>query len=841
MSDLIGQTLDHYRIDRLLGQGTLGTVYRAQDLQSDEPAALKIIHANYAVQASFRNQFQRDMQLMIPFRHPNLAEVYATGYTNDLLYVVTEYLEGDSLRQYIQRTIGNKQFPHLDTVIAYSAQIANGLHYAHDQGILHLNIKPTNILMKDLNDDEKQLIITDLGMQQLVRGGFNSEVSAPVGALPYIAPEIASGGTGDVEADVYALGVILYELASGKLPFVPRTLADAVRMHTQTPVPLPSYFRPGLPRLLEEMILQCLEKDPSNRFQSAGELARALENLRIRLEHVYTTQYNLDDDLAYSTMVAYETIPNIQEIPTEPRVETEQIGYDRLVISGSGIPTRAIAFDKPSYVIGRDPNADITLDSDHISRYHVRIQKSNGTYYVMDLGSMNGIWLGNDPVPLPANTLREWHSGTKLRLGEFTVLLESADSVYQPLPPMESVIVDEVEEIPQEQFVTEEQVPLDISVTLTPRKVIVVPGENQAMQLTLNNLSGRVDHFTISLRNTNIKDDWVDLPGTAIEMLQDTSQSVPINFRPPRDSQSLAGLYSFEVVIESRGQRNTYPAVVYGQVQIEPFYNFSIDLHPKRLRGGRKQPHLLIRNEGNTRQLYNITARDPEEELNIYVSVPAPSIAPGGEQDVQLNVNSKRRAIFGTTNSYPFEVIVSDPQALVESQTENGTLTVPPYLSNQVMTLGLLLLASLGLLGFCTVSRIVSNIEIAAQRRAATQEAQNILATQASMTATAESDVDNDGLTLIEETNLGTDPEQADTDFDGLSDFEEATFFGTDPTKLDTDGDSVADGAEVNILRTSPNNPDSDGDGIQDNVDPDPLQQPTPLPPTPAPFVTPAG
>lgn len=836
MSDLIGQTLDHYLIEARIGEGTLGTVYRAQDRQRNRTVALKIISPNYARNEAFRQQLLRDMRLLTGLAHQNLARVYAPGMADGRLYIATEYIGGQNLQDYLAEYEKKQPFLPLLQSVELVQQVAQGLHYLHDQGMTHLAVKPTNIHIRPSpQDGTMQAVLTDIGIRPVFMSARTSEIITFEQALAYVSPEICEGQAGDAQSDIYALGVIAYRLTVGKLPFDPHNLPEAIEMHTNRPVPLPMSERPGLPVELQRILLRALEKDTTKRYQTAAQLARELADLAQLLEHKQSTVINPDQGMGAMTQVRFETAVRSSTTYTQPEVPPAELGKDRVVIYTPKPPTRAVTIDKDLMTIGRDPTADIMVDSITLSRFHARVERlQNGTYSVTDLGSTNGTWVGSRQ--LARNQSAVWFPGDFVRVGDARLMLETAASLQPTSPGKQHQTTVAAVAVGGVTHDTIEQVPLEIETSIEPSRIAVRPGETAISTLTIRN-EERVDHFRLSIRN--IPQDWVTLPDTPVEMLKDDVKTIQLMFNPPLESESVAGLYPFELSVVSRGRPNTYPVILPGQLQVEPFYAISTDLHPTRIRDNKK-PLLTIKNQGNTPQQFTLNARDPEDALDITFSPPTLRLEPGEEREIPISLRARQRPWFGLPERYTFEVSVTDNRPETVARTHPGELTVNPRITRQMVTLSIISLLICGVLTVCAVVALVSlanNSSKQAQTNS-TRQAENI------STENAIADVDGDGLTAAQEAELGTDPTNPDTDGDTLADGDEVRVFGTNPTARDTDGDTVSDGDELNPevggCVSSPTNPDTDGDGNPDNTDPSPCALPTATPP-PTPEPVPVG
>jgi hypothetical protein len=358
--------------------------------------------------------------------------------------------------------------------------------------------------------------------------------------------------------------------------------------------------------------------------------------------------------------------------------------------------------------------------------------------------------------------------------------------------------------------------PLRLVAKLVNSKVTVVPGSTERVELSILNESGRSDHFVISV--PNLPAGWVTtIPPGTVELGKET---VPIYlaFSPPRDSASRAGTHPFDVYISSATQPTAFPKIVSGQLQVEPFYGGTSEMRPSQIKG-KRMPQVTITNTGNISHNFALSGRDDNDALNFYINPPTIQLEAGETKQVPITLSPKQRALTGSTERYPFEISVSDGRPDSRPEVHKGDMEVNPYITRRMIAFLTLILVAFGLGSACTVSGIISFARRADAER-------DILATR----STAASDADNDGLTFAEETELGTDPNDIDTDKDILSDFVEVRQFGTNPVARDSDGDVLMDSLETGTCH-SPNNPDSDGDGVMDNLDPQPCVSPTLVPP----------
>jgi eukaryotic-like serine/threonine-protein kinase len=274
---LTGQTVSHYRILEKLAGGGMGVVYKAEDTRLHRFVALKFLPDDLARDPQALVRFQQEAEAASALNHPNICTIYDIGEQEGRAFIAMEFLEGQTLKQCIA-----SETMKAEQVIKYGMQIAEALDAAHPKKIVHLDIKPANLFLTERD----QIKVLDFGLAKLLRPVSDATVTeilieprAVAGTLPYMAPEQLRGESVDVRTDIYALGAVLYEMATGQRPFrdaLATNLCDAI---LNRPPPPPSQFNPNLSLKLEDVILKCLEKEPNNRYQSAKELAVDLRRL----------------------------------------------------------------------------------------------------------------------------------------------------------------------------------------------------------------------------------------------------------------------------------------------------------------------------------------------------------------------------------------------------------------------------------------------------------------------------------------------------------------------------------------------------------------------------------
>jgi serine/threonine-protein kinase len=272
VSDSLIDTLfdGRYRIERKLGAGGMADVYLAEDQELGRRVAIKILNSRHGNDDQFIERFRREAKNAAALNHPNIVSIYDRGEAEDTYYIAMEFLDGRTLKELI---IGRGAAP-INVAIEYARQILSALRFAHRHGIVHRDIKPHNVLV----DGEGRVKVTDFG---IARAGTSqmTETGSIVGTAQYLSPEQAKGGEVDPRSDLYSLGVVLYELLTGKTPFDGETPVEIAMKHlSATPKP-PSKLRPDVPRELDMVVMRALAKNPDERYQSADEMEGDLERV----------------------------------------------------------------------------------------------------------------------------------------------------------------------------------------------------------------------------------------------------------------------------------------------------------------------------------------------------------------------------------------------------------------------------------------------------------------------------------------------------------------------------------------------------------------------------------
>ncbi|HEY5731282.1 MAG TPA: protein kinase [Anaerolineales bacterium] len=271
----IGRTLGgRYRIDALLGQGGMSAVYKATDPNLKRVVAVKLIHSHLSVDPSFVQRFESEASAVASLRHPNIVQVYDFNNDNGTYFMVLEFIPGETLQDRLNRLAENNRKLSLDEALKFTLNISDAVGYAHQRGMVHRDIKPANIML----DTQGQAILMDFGIVKILGGDSHTSAGAVVGTARYMSPESIRGEVADHRSDIYSLGVALYEMLSGRPPFVADSAMTLMMMHLNEPVPDVRGFRPDIHPDIVSILEKCLEKNRDDRYQSARELSADLKH-----------------------------------------------------------------------------------------------------------------------------------------------------------------------------------------------------------------------------------------------------------------------------------------------------------------------------------------------------------------------------------------------------------------------------------------------------------------------------------------------------------------------------------------------------------------------------------
>lgn len=318
MDRYTGKRLDgRYEIHELIGVGGMANVYLARDTIDDRTVAIKILKDEYLGNEEFIRRFKNESKAIAVLSHPNIVKVYDVSFGDRIQYIVEEYIDGITLKDYLsqQKEIKWKEAIH------FTIQILRALQHAHEKGIVHRDIKPQNIML--LQDGT--IKVTDFGIARFSRSETRTMTGKTIGSVHYIAPEQARGDLTDEKADIYSVGVMLYEMVTGRLPFEADNAVSVAIMQLQADPKPPREINPSLPEGLEEITMKAMQKDPSQRYQSASEMLRDIEEFRRNPSISFQYKYFVDEKPT-KYIDAINTVKS-----SEPPVYNDNYEYEEVV------------------------------------------------------------------------------------------------------------------------------------------------------------------------------------------------------------------------------------------------------------------------------------------------------------------------------------------------------------------------------------------------------------------------------------------------------------------------------------------------------------------------------
>lgn len=262
---LIGKRLSgRYKVLEMIGGGGMGNVYLAHDMILDRDVAVKVLRLDFSNDEEFIRRFHREAQSATSLAHPNIVSIYDVGEEDSIYYIVMEYVEGQTLKQYIQQQLSL----HVVDAINIMKQLTSAISHAHQNHIVHRDIKPHNILI----DREGNVKITDFGIAMAMSATSITQTNSVLGSVHYLSPEQARGGMANRKSDIYSLGIVMFELLTGRLPFSGESAVSIALKHLQSETPSLRRWNPKIPQSVENIVLKATAKDPFHRYDSVEDM-----------------------------------------------------------------------------------------------------------------------------------------------------------------------------------------------------------------------------------------------------------------------------------------------------------------------------------------------------------------------------------------------------------------------------------------------------------------------------------------------------------------------------------------------------------------------------------------
>jgi len=267
---LIGKRLNgRYKIIKMIGGGGMANVYLARDIILERDVAVKILRFDFSSDEQFIKRFRREAHAATSLNHENIVSIYDIGEDEGIYYIVMEYVHGCTLKQYIQQYAPLS----IEQAVNIMLQLTSAISHAHEYRIIHRDIKPQNILI----DETGNIKVTDFGIAIALSSTTITQTNSVLGSIHYLSPEQARGGIATEKSDIYSLGIVMFELLTGRLPFSGESAVSIVLKHLQNEVPSPKVWNPKIPQSLENIIIRATAKNPFHRYESVGDMWKELQ------------------------------------------------------------------------------------------------------------------------------------------------------------------------------------------------------------------------------------------------------------------------------------------------------------------------------------------------------------------------------------------------------------------------------------------------------------------------------------------------------------------------------------------------------------------------------------
>ncbi|MCP4419344.1 MAG: protein kinase [Chloroflexi bacterium] len=851
MDTYIGQKVEQYKIETKIGNGSSGTVFRATDLNLVRPVALKLLKPSLTKHPAQQQQILKAAQSASRLSHPAIVPLYNFGQQNGHLYLVTAHVAGISLERILSLLAHGERVLRLDESLHIIAQLADGLGYAHQAGVLHGDLKPGNILIKPLQrplrsgDPALKAMLADFGLSPIPNSGIPANLSPEQlrllhRYLPYLAPERQAGQSNDGRSDIYSLGIILYQLITGS-QFAPLSNLSQ---------PLRELY-PGVPIAITDIVTKATAHNLADRYQLAEQMGDDLRQAANSLAAADTIHFAPQDNvtdfhsllqesknmasdqpattfvretavLPHSSQNNYNKEENTPELPSSA-VNTQQkpsctvlqtspppaIG-DQIIITTQGRAPRHFSMNKPKISIGRAPDNDIVLSSLDVSRQHAQLEKNGYGWHIVDRKSSGGTFYnGRKLHPKKPET---WQSGLRLQIGPYFLQWRLAEDIAAS--PAKNTPAEPVTKLFQVSA-DSSQVQANhsnFSVALTPTQATLAPGEKAHLQIELFNQSSSI--MVVKINLTGLPQ-IATLAQDTVSMTPGARATVPLTLQLPKGKQSLlAGQHPFQLLLRADGPP-VETAVLQGQLIILPEEQFEFSIWPSHVENG-GTCRVMVRYDGNVSSSVQVMAQDPAGKLQFWGDEQPLPLEPGSTNTIAYRITHRhKRPFFGRVLQIPFEIAMRSQNGL--RQNKLGHLELRPRFP--VWTLPLIQLLLVLLLIAVVLNSILQPQENPVGNMPATPvvgEATAVPSSAPLTTAQLTSDQDNDGLTGAEEIKIGSDPFNKDSDGDGLLDGIELNSYGTNPLLPDSDDDGLNDFDELEQYLTNPTLSDTDLDGTAD-------------------------
>ncbi|HEY3476210.1 MAG TPA: FHA domain-containing protein, partial [Anaerolineales bacterium] len=600
---------------------------------------------------------------------------------------------GPNLRQLLDELIRQREWLSLNDAVRLVEQLCKTIEYVHQHDSLHWDINPANLMIKPepAAGLPFRMVLIDLQLARLLEVLENDDDQPSAGTPAYMSPEQILGNAPDARSNIYSLGVLLYELVVGILPFPIKNVTEALLYYAQgDATPTPRSVRPDLPEGLEHVIMKALEKEPAERFGSAAEMGAALAAAMGDLTEIAEQEGAPDGNLfkKYQDSLAAPVSLEPASLLSEPvvgktemqsayateRMDLPSVDQVGIQVQMEGRPPQTLTLDKDTVIIGRDRESDLILDDPRISRRHAQLTRDGSAYYVMDLNSANGTYLDNARIQAATPTI--WRPQQELKIGGACLRL----LVMGAIPT--GTVLESYGAGSHTMLGAFDAEP--IVITITPQQLTVEAGDSVTATLSLLNQGFDPDYFSLSL--SGIPNDWVSSLPSHVELMPGEQKVIAFTLDIPRSHQSRAGRHA--ITLRATSQRETSQAAdLMMTLTITPFSEFRAELSP-RLQAG-QVGRITISNLGNIQELFTVRLADITGEL-VFEPAQAQIRIPEGQTGfVEFRAGESQLRLLGGQKTHTVSAVVSTPSA--EPQALHGELMSPAFLPAWVLPTTLLL------------------------------------------------------------------------------------------------------------------------------------------------------
>lgn len=362
MQNLSGHKLGNYELRERLGRGGMAEVYKAYQPSMDRFVAIKVMLGHLATDDSFIKRFKREAQAVGRLRHPHIVQIFDFGIQDDMYYMAMEYVQGGNLKQHI---VSEDKLP-LDDSLKIAHDLADALAYAHQANMIHRDMKPANVMFVDKATND--IVLTDFGIARIIGATNLTDTGMAVGTPAYMSPEAGQGEDVDERADIYALGIILYEMLTGQVPYDADTPLAVIMKHINAPLPTREQYGDDIPEATEGILLKCMAKDREERFQTAAELRDVLAEALNTASHVANTKpvttKTPDTQSSSTNATQQQTVLASTDMPTTAVSPSQAKGINPIFVAAmAGVAVIVIAALFLLSQLGADNNPDTDTET----------------------------------------------------------------------------------------------------------------------------------------------------------------------------------------------------------------------------------------------------------------------------------------------------------------------------------------------------------------------------------------------------------------------------------------------------------------------------------------------